>query len=101
MQAFRCRGVGAVGIHLEAALLLQVSRFRAEFINPNKLFRMAEPCIMIVLFVTLSMVLPLFFPCTPTQVTACACPCSEICCIEPCSRTRMCTWPAPMSSMFT
>jgi hypothetical protein len=28
---------------------------------------MAEPCVLIVLFVTLGMLLPLFFPCTPTQ----------------------------------
>lgn len=46
----------------------QVARFRAEFINHSRRLRMAEPCIVIVLFVTLSMVLPLFFPCTPTQV---------------------------------
>ncbi len=28
---------------------------------------MAEPCALIVIFVTLGMILPLFFPCTPTQ----------------------------------
>lgn len=30
---------------------------------------MAEPCALIVIFVTLGMILPLFFPCTPTQAS--------------------------------
>lgn len=31
---------------------------------------MAEPCLLIIIFVTLGMILPLFFPCTPTQARA-------------------------------
>lgn len=34
---------------------------------------MAEPCALIVIFVTLGMILPLFFPCTPTQVGLAGC----------------------------
>ena len=30
-------------------------------------WRMAEPCLLMALFVTLGMLLPLAFPCTPTQ----------------------------------
>ncbi|KAI7836469.1 hypothetical protein COHA_009686 [Chlorella ohadii] len=47
---------------------LKVARARQEFFKgrPAK-WRMAEPCALIVIFVTLGMILPLFFPCTPTQ----------------------------------
>lgn len=49
-------------------LNLKVVRARAEFFRgkPAK-WRMAEPCLLIIIFVTLGMILPLFFPCTPTQ----------------------------------
>lgn len=49
--------------------ITQVVRARAEFFRgkPAK-WRMAEPCLLIIIFVTLGMILPLFFPCTPTQV---------------------------------
>lgn len=47
---------------------LKVIRFRGSVINPDRRLRMAEPCILIMLFVTMGMILPLFFPCTPTQV---------------------------------
>lgn len=49
--------------------LPQVTRARSEFFKgrPAK-WRMAEPCLLIIIFVTLGMILPLFFPCTPTQV---------------------------------
>ena len=49
----------------------QVARARSEFFKgrPPR-WRMAEPCLLIVIFVTLGMILPLFFPCTPTHVRA-------------------------------
>lgn len=47
----------------------QVARARQEFFKGKPAqWRMAEPCLLIVIFVTLGMMLPLFFPCTPTQV---------------------------------
>ncbi|KAK2076390.1 hypothetical protein QBZ16_000915 [Prototheca wickerhamii] len=46
---------------------LKVIRFRNAVINRSKKARMAEPCALIILVVTLGMMLPLFFPCTPTQ----------------------------------
>lgn len=45
---------------------LRVTRLRAELLR-TKFQKMAEPCILIILFVTLGTLLPLFFPCTPTQ----------------------------------
>ena len=46
----------------------QVARARAVYFRGKpKSWRMAEPCLLIVIFVTLGMMLPLFFPCTPTQ----------------------------------
>lgn len=45
---------------------LRVTRLRAELLR-TKFQKMAEPCVLIVLFVTLGTLLPLFFPCTPTQ----------------------------------
>ena len=45
---------------------LKVARFRGEAIK-SKRQRMAEPMVVMAVFVTLGMVLPLFFPCTPTQ----------------------------------
>ncbi|KAL4443355.1 hypothetical protein ABPG75_011092 [Micractinium tetrahymenae] len=47
---------------------LKVARARQEFFKGRPAqWRMAEPCLLIVIFVTLGMMLPLFFPCTPTQ----------------------------------
>lgn len=46
---------------------LKAVRFRAAVINPDRRLRIAEPCVLIVVFVTLGMILPLFFSCTPTQ----------------------------------
>jgi chloride channel 7 len=45
---------------------LRVTRLRAELLR-TKFQKMMEPCVLIVLFVTLGTLLPLFFPCTPTQ----------------------------------
>jgi len=45
---------------------LRVTRVRAAFLK-TKTQRMMEPCVLIVLFVTIGTVMPLFFPCTPTQ----------------------------------
>ena len=45
---------------------LRVTRLRAELLR-TKFQKMAEPCILIIVFVTLGTLLPLFFPCTPTQ----------------------------------
>ena len=45
-----------------------MARFRQDFFkHKDPKWRMMEPCALIVLFVTLGMVLPLFFRCTPTQ----------------------------------
>jgi hypothetical protein len=57
----------------------QVVRARTEFFKgkPAK-WRMAEPCLLIVIFVTLGMILPLFFPCTPTQVSPALTPTSSL-----------------------
>lgn len=45
---------------------LRVARLRAELLK-TKFQKMLEPCVLIVFFVTITTVLPLFFPCTPTQ----------------------------------
>ena len=45
---------------------LKVTRLRAALLR-TKFQRMMEPCVLIVLFVTIGTILPLFFPCTPTQ----------------------------------
>lgn len=47
-------------------LNLRVSRMRAALLT-TKRAKMLEPCVLIVVFVTLGMILPLFFPCNPTQ----------------------------------
>jgi chloride channel 7 len=52
--------IAFIGINLRAA------RARAALLR-TKAQRMAEPLVLIAVFVTLSTVLPLFFPCTPTQ----------------------------------
>jgi hypothetical protein len=63
-----------------------VARARSEFFKGKPArWRMAEPCALIIIFVTLGMILPLFFPCTPTQVLvwpcviAMVCPCPGTC----------------------
>lgn len=49
-------------------LNLKVARARSEFFKGKPAqWRMAEPCLLIIIFVTLGMMLPLFFPCTPTE----------------------------------
>jgi chloride channel 7 len=58
---------GLVGI-VFTLLNLKVSRLRdLLFTGRSKWHRMAEPCILAVLYATGSMVLPLFFPCSQTQ----------------------------------
>lgn len=57
-------GLLAIGF---TVMNLNVIRFRNAVINRDKRMRMAEPCVLIIVFVTLGMLLPLFFPCTPTQ----------------------------------
>lgn len=55
-----------------ALLVMQVTRARSEFFKGRPArWRMAEPCLLIVIFVTLGMVMPLFFPCTETQASLC------------------------------
>lgn len=56
-------GLAAIAFTL---INLRVVRFRAEVLRTQRQ-KMMEPCILIILFVTLGMILPLFFPCTPTQ----------------------------------
>lgn len=48
-------------------LNLRVCRARDALLGGTKWRRCLEPCAIVVLYVTGSMVLPLFFPCTPTQ----------------------------------
>ena len=47
-------------------LNLRVTRMRAALLKSKKA-KMLEPCVLIVVFVTLGTILPLFFPCNPTQ----------------------------------
>ncbi|KDD74684.1 voltage gated chloride channel protein [Helicosporidium sp. ATCC 50920] len=51
---------------LFTSLNTRVSRLRAATIKTRRA-KMLEPCVLIVLYVTLSMALPLLFPCTPTD----------------------------------
>ncbi|KAK9806419.1 hypothetical protein WJX73_004486 [Symbiochloris irregularis] len=46
---------------------LKVARMRRVILKGRKRWRMAEPCILMALFVTLGMFLPLAFPCVPTS----------------------------------
>ncbi|GAX85776.1 hypothetical protein CEUSTIGMA_g13191.t1 [Chlamydomonas eustigma] len=48
-------------------LNLKVSRMRDILTSHLKWGRMWEPCILAVLYTTVCMLLPLFFPCTPTE----------------------------------
>ena len=45
---------------------LRITRLRAALLR-TKIQKMAEPCILIVVFITISTIAPLFFPCVPTQ----------------------------------
>ncbi|WPT16484.1 Chloride channel protein D [Picochlorum sp. SENEW3] len=47
-------------------LNLRVTRMRSELLKTKKA-KMMEPCILIVVFITIGTILPLFFPCVPTQ----------------------------------
>lgn len=44
-----------------------MSRLRHELSAHLKWGRMVEPIVLTVLYITVCMVLPLFFPCTPTE----------------------------------
>lgn len=57
---------GGLGILFTIANL-KVARLRQAFMQGNKRWQIMEPCILIGAFVVLGMLLPLFFPCTPTQ----------------------------------
>lgn len=58
---------GLLGI-LFTTINVKVMRWRQAFFKGQDVsWRMMEPCAVIVVFVTLGMVLPLFFKCTPTQ----------------------------------
>lgn len=45
---------------------LRVTRMRSELLCTKKA-KMMEPCILIIVFITIGTILPLFFPCVPTQ----------------------------------
>lgn len=47
-------------------MLLQIARLRDALISHLKWKRMIEPIVLAALYTTGCMVLPLFFPCTPT-----------------------------------
>ena len=44
-----------------------MARLRITVLRGKRGWRMAEPCLLMAAFVTLGMLLPLAFPCTPTQ----------------------------------
>ena len=49
------------------AVNLKAARLRDAVLTKNQKLRMAEPLVIIAVFVTLGMLLPLAFPCTPTS----------------------------------
>lgn len=49
------------------AMNLKAARFREAVLTKNKRLRMTEPLVIIAVFVTMGMLLPLAFPCTPTS----------------------------------
>lgn len=49
------------------AVNLKVARLREAVLTKKSTLRMAEPCVIMAVFVTLGMLLPLAFPCTPTS----------------------------------
>lgn len=53
--------IAFTGVNLKAA------RLREAVLTKNQRLRMAEPMAIIAVFVTLGMLLPLAFPCTPTS----------------------------------
>jgi len=57
---------GVVG-SLFTILNLRVCRARDALLGGTKWHRLVEPCVLVVIYVTGTMVLPLFFPCTPTK----------------------------------
>jgi chloride channel 7 len=66
LPAAVCGLLAGLGAIVFTFINLRVARLRAELLK-TKFQKMAEPCALIVVFVTIGMVLPLFFPCTPTQ----------------------------------
>jgi hypothetical protein len=48
-------------------LNLRVCRARDALMGGTKWRRCIEPCVLVVLYITGTMILPLFFPCTPTK----------------------------------
>ena len=66
LPAAVCGAIAGVMAIAFTFINLRVTRLRAELLK-TKAARMAEPCVLILVFVTIGMVLPLFFPCTPTQ----------------------------------
>jgi hypothetical protein len=59
------RGVGCKALASSLALA-QIARLRDYFTSHLKWRRIIEPCVLAALYTTGCMVLPLFFPCTPT-----------------------------------
>ncbi|KAK9840815.1 hypothetical protein WJX81_006821 [Elliptochloris bilobata] len=57
-------GLLAIGF---TVINLKVARLRIRVLRGKRWWRMAEPCLLMGAFVTLGMLLPLAFPCTPTQ----------------------------------
>jgi chloride channel 7 len=47
-------------------LNMRVTRLRSRFLK-TKQAKLMEPCVLIVVFITIGTILPLFFPCLPTQ----------------------------------
>ena len=56
---------------LFTGLNIKISRLRDSMLSHLKWRRVLEPCLLVLLWTTGAMVLPLFFPCTPTE-------CSEV-----------------------
>ena len=56
-------GLAAIGF---TVLNLRVTRLRSKLLK-TKRARLLEPCVLIVVFTTVGTILPLFFPCLPTQ----------------------------------
>ncbi len=57
-----CAGVlGAMFTYVN----LKIMRFRNHFFVPHKMIRLLEPCIVIAIFSSLALFLPLAFPCEP------------------------------------
>ncbi len=50
-------------------LNVKISRLRQELTSHLKWGRVIEPCVLAGIYITGCMLLPLFFPCTPTECT--------------------------------